>query len=158
MTLKIGDSAPQFSAQSDEELEISLSELKGKNVVLYFYPKDSTPGCTIEAQDFTKKIKEFEKQDCIILGVSKDSLKSHCKFIEKYNLAFNLLLDEEGEICEKYGVIKEKSMFGKKYMGIDRSTFLIDKIGKIAKIWRSVKVKGHVDEVLQELINQQNLS
>ena len=103
----------------------------------------------------TKKIKEFEKQDCVILGVSKDSLKSHCKFIEKYNLAFNLLLDEEGEICEKYGVIKEKSMFGKKYMGIDRSTFLIDKIGKIAKIWRSVKVKGHVDEVLQELANQQ---
>lgn len=153
MTLETGSAAPLFSVQSDEEVEISLADLKGKNVILYFYPKDSTPGCTIEAQDFTKKISKFEEQDCVILGVSKDSLKSHCRFIEKYNLAFNLLLDEEGELCEKYGVIKEKSMFGKKYMGIDRSTFLIDKLGKIVRIWRSVKVKGHVDEVLQELVN-----
>jgi peroxiredoxin Q/BCP len=147
MTLEIGQPAPLFNLPSDEG-EISLSDLKGQNVVLYFYPKDNTPGCTIEAQDFTKKSKEFEKRDCVILGLSKDSVKKHCNFIEKYDLAFNLLSDEDGEVCERYGVIKEKSMFGKKYMGIDRSTFLIDKFGKIAKIWRSVKVNGHVEEVL----------
>lgn len=151
MTLEVGKDAPLFGALSDENEEITLDELKGKNVVLYFYPKDDTPGCTIEAQDFTKKIQEFEKLDCVILGVSKDSQKSHCKFVEKYNLAFNLLVDEDGDICQKYGVVKEKSMFGKKYIGIDRTTFLIDKTGKIAKIWRSVKVNGHVEEVLKEL-------
>jgi peroxiredoxin Q/BCP len=151
MKLEIGQLAPLFLAKSDEGNEIGLAELKGKNVVLYFYPKDDTPGCTIEAQDFTKKITEFEKLDCIVLGVSKDSAKSHCKFIEKYNLAFNLLVDESAEICQNYGVIKEKSMFGKKYLGIDRCTFLIDKMGKIAHIWKSVKVNGHVEEVLKEL-------
>ncbi len=151
MKLEIGTKAPIFEALSDENEKISLAELQGKNVVLYFYPKDDTPGCTIEAQDFSKKIKNFEDLDCVVLGVSKDSLKSHCKFVEKYSIAFNLLLDEDGEICEKYGVIKEKSMFGKKYFGIDRSTFLIDKTGKIAKIWRSVKVNGHIEEVLKEL-------
>jgi peroxiredoxin Q/BCP len=151
MTLEIGQAAPLFALLSDEGSEISLVELKGKNVVLYFYPKDDTPGCTIEAQDFTKKVKEFEKLDCVILGVSKDNVFSHCSFIEKYNLAFNLLADETSETCEKYGVIKQKSMFGKKYMGIDRSTFLIDKIGKIVGIWRSVNVNGHVDEVLKAL-------
>lgn len=151
MALEIGQAAPLFSLMSDEGSEIALADLKGKNVVLYFYPKDDTPGCTIEAQDFTKKIKEFEKLDCIVLGISKDKVASHCKFIEKYNLAFNLLADENGEVCEKYGVIKQKSMFGKKYVGIDRSTFLIDKIGKILQVWRSVKVNGHVDEVLKAL-------
>ena len=150
MTLEVGKAAPLFCLASDEG-EISLSELKGKNVVLYFYPKDDTPGCTIEAQDFTKKAAEFEKQDCVILGISKDSVKSHCNFISKYNLAFNLLSDPQSETCEKYGVIKEKSMFGKKYMGIDRSTFLINKMGKIAKVWNSVKVNGHVEEVLEAL-------
>jgi peroxiredoxin Q/BCP len=151
MTLEINKSAPLFSLPSDEEIEINLSDLKGKNVVLYFYPKDDTPGCTIEAQDFTRKIKEFQDLDCVILGVSKDSLKSHCNFISKYNLAFNLLSDDSGEVCAKYGVIKEKSMFGKKYLGIDRSTFLVNKIGKIIKIWRSVNVNGHVEEVLEVL-------
>lgn len=150
MTLKIGQSAPLFTLASDEG-EISLSDLKGKNVVLYFYPKDDTPGCTIEAQDFTKKSKEFEKLDCVILGLSKDSVKKHCNFIEKYDLAFNLLSDEDGETCERYGVIKEKSMFGKKYFGIDRTTILINRFGKIDHIWRSVKVNGHVDEVLAKL-------
>ncbi len=150
MKLEAGKSAPLFSLHSDEG-EISLLDLKGKNVVLYFYPKDDTPGCTIEAQDFTKKIKEFEKLDCVVLGISKDSVKSHCNFINKYNLAFNLLSDTDGETCAKYGVIKEKSMFGKKYFGIDRSTFLIDKMGKIVKIWNSVKVNGHVEEVLAAL-------
>ena len=158
MTLEIGNPAPLFSLKSDEEVEIFLADLKGKNVVLYFYPKDDTPGCTIEAQDFSKKIKDFEKLDSVILGVSKDDLKSHCKFIEKYNLAFNLLIDDNCEVCKKYEVIKEKSMFGKKYLGIDRSTFLIDKTGKIARIWRSVKVNGHVEEVLQELLALKNPS
>ncbi|MDX2082492.1 MAG: thioredoxin-dependent thiol peroxidase [Rickettsiales bacterium] len=147
MTLEIGKAAPLFSLASDGD-EISLANLKGKNVVLYFYPKDDTPGCTIEAQDFSRKIKEFEKLDCTVLGISKDSVKSHCNFIAKYNLSFNLLSDVDGEVCQKYGVIKEKSMFGKKYFGIDRSTFLIDKVGKINKIWTSVKVNGHVEEVL----------
>ncbi|NBV06261.1 MAG: thioredoxin-dependent thiol peroxidase [Proteobacteria bacterium] len=150
MKLEIGKAAPLFSLASDEG-EISLLDLKGKNVVLYFYPKDDTPGCTIEAQDFSKKIKEFEKLDCVVLGISKDSVKSHCNFIEKYNLSFNLLSDNDGEVCAKYDVIKEKSMFGKKYFGIDRSTFLIDKMGKIIKIWNSVKVNGHVEDVLQTL-------
>ncbi len=151
MKLETSQMAPLFSLMSDEGAEISLAELKGKNVVLYFYPKDDTPGCTIEAQDFSKKIKEFEKFDCVIIGISKDSVKSHCKFIEKYDLAFNLLADENGEVCQKYGVLKEKSMFGKKYTGIDRSTFLIDKMGKINQIWRSVKVNGHVEEVIASL-------
>ena len=151
MKLEVGNKAPSFSLTSDEGEIIDLSELKGKNILLYFYPKDDTPGCTIEAQDFTKRIKEFEKLDCIVLGISKDNIQSHCKFIEKYNLAFNLLADEKGEACQKYGVIKEKSMFGKKYIGIDLSTFLIDKLGKIAHIWNSVKVNGHVDEVLAVL-------
>lgn len=151
MKLEIGQAAPLFSSKSDEGEVIELSELKGKNVVLYFYPKDDTPGCTIEAQDFSKRIKEFEKFDCVVLGVSKDNISSHCKFIEKYDLSFNLLADENGEVCQKYGVIKEKSMFGKKYMGIDRSTFLINKMGKISQIWRSVKVNGHVEEVLLAL-------
>lgn len=151
MKLEINQAAPLFALKSDEGEEIALSELKGKNVVLYFYPKDDTPGCTIEAQDFSRKIKEFEKFDCVVLGVSKDNAASHCKFIEKYDLSFNLLVDEDAELCQKYGVIKQKSMFGKKYMGIDRSTFLIDKMGKIAQIWRSVKVNGHVEEVLSEL-------
>jgi peroxiredoxin Q/BCP len=157
MTLKIGQNAPNFTAKSDEGSEISLLDLKGKNVVLYFYPKDDTPGCTIEAQDFTKKIKEFDNLDCVVLGVSKDNLTSHCKFIEKYNLAFNLLVDEDTEICKKYNVLKEKSMFGKKYIGIDRTTFLINKMGKIAAIWNSVKVSGHVDEVLKELAKNPDL-
>lgn len=151
MTLGIGQTAPLFALKSDEGLEVSLSELKGKNVVLYFYPKDDTPGCTIEAQDFTNRIKEFEKLDCVVLAVSKDGIDSHCRFVEKYDLAFNLLSDESGEVCEDYDVMKQKSMFGKKYFGIDRSTFLIDKMGKIVEIWRSVKVNGHVEEVLTSL-------
>ena len=151
MTIEIGQNAPLFTLTSDEGVEISLSELKGKYVVLYFYPKDDTPGCTIEAQDFSKKNAEFEKLEAVILGVSKDNVASHCKFIEKYKLNISLLADENAEVCNAYGVIKEKSMFGKKYFGIDRSTFLIDKMGRIIDSWNSVKVKGHVDEVLKNL-------
>jgi peroxiredoxin Q/BCP len=151
MTIEIGQMAPLFSLTSDEGVEISLSELKGKYVVLYFYPKDDTPGCTIEAQDFSKKNAEFEKLEAVILGVSKDNIASHCKFIDKYKLSISLLADENGEVCKLFDVIKEKSMFGKKYFGIDRSTFLIDKMGRIVDLWSSVKVKGHVDEVLKNL-------
>jgi peroxiredoxin Q/BCP len=151
MTIEIGEMAPLFSLTSDEGVEISLLELKGKYVVLYFYPKDDTPGCTIEAQDFSKKNAEFEKLEAVILGVSKDNVASHCKFIDKYKLSISLLADENGEVCKSYDVIKEKSMFGKKYFGIDRSTFLIDKMGRIIDSWSSVKVKGHVDEVLKNL-------
>lgn len=151
MTIEIGQIAPLFSLTSDEGVEISLSELKGKYVVLYFYPKDDTPGCTIEAQDFSKKNAEFEKLEAVVLGVSKDNVASHCKFIDKYKLSISLLADENGEVCKSYEVIKEKSMFGKKYFGIDRSTFLIDKMGRIIDSWSSVKVKGHVDEVLKNL-------
>ena len=148
MTLKIGEAAPLFEVKNDQDANVALSDFKGKNIVLYFYPKDDTPGCTIEAQDFTKKIKDFENLDTVILGVSRDSVKKHCNFIAKYNLAFNLLSDDSEEVCNLYGVMKQKSMFGKKYMGIERSTFLIDKLGKISQIFRSVKVNGHVEEVL----------
>ena len=151
MTIEIGQMAPLFSLTSDEGAEISLSELKGKYVILYFYPKDDTPGCTIEAQDFSKKVAEFEKLEAVILGISKDNVDSHCKFIDKYKLSISLLADENSEVCKSYDVIKEKSMFGKKYFGIDRSTFLIDKMGRIIDLWNSVKVKGHVDEVLKNL-------
>ncbi len=151
MTLEISSKAPDFQVENDLGEIVKLSDFKGKNVVLYFYPKDDTPGCTIEAQDFSSKAKDFAKFDAVILGASKDSVKSHCKFIEKYKLNFNLLSDKDAKICELYGVLKEKSMFGKKYLGIERTTFLIDKIGKIVKIWHSVKVKGHVEEVLEEL-------
>lgn len=151
MKIEVGKSAPAFTLPSDEGNTISLVDLKGKNVVLYFYPKDDTPGCTIEAQDFTRKLPEFAELDTVILGVSKDSVKSHCKFIEKYNLGFNLLADESQKTCTDYEVIKEKSMMGRKYMGIERSTFLINKIGKVVKIWRNVKVNGHIEEVIQAI-------
>jgi peroxiredoxin Q/BCP len=151
MSVEIGKIAPSFSAPCDDDAVIDLSELRGKNVVLYFYPKDDTPGCTIEAQDFTRHIEKFVALNTVVLGISRDSIKSHCSFIQKYNLAFNLISDEDGEICSKYGVLKEKSMFGKKYLGIDRSTFIIDKKGDVIKIWRSVKVNGHIDEILNFL-------
>lgn len=151
MKIEVGKNAPSFTLLSNSGEEVSLIDLKGKNIILYFYPKDDTPGCTIEAQDFTKKLKDFEALDALVFGVSKDSVKSHCKFIEKYSLKFSLLSDETQKTCKDYDVIKEKSMLGKKYMGIERSTFLINKIGKISKIWRNVKVNGHVDEVLEAL-------
>jgi peroxiredoxin Q/BCP len=151
MSVEIGKIAPSFSAPCDDGTKIELSDLRGKNVVLYFYPKDDTPGCTIEAQDFTKNIEKFVALDSVVLGVSRDSIKSHCKFIQKHNLAFNLISDEDSEICSKYDVLKEKSMFNKKYIGIERSTFVIDKKGNLVKQWRNVKVNGHIDKVLEFL-------
>ena len=157
-SIQLGALSPSFNAVCDDGSRIELSELRGKNVVLYFYPKDDTPGCTIEAQDFTQNIEKFVSLDTVILGVSRDSIKSHCNFIQKYNLAFNLISDEDGEICSVYGVLKEKSMFGKKYIGIERSTFLIDKRGNILKIWQPVKINGHIDEILGFLAKMEQAS
>lgn len=155
MTLKVGDKAPDFSMPTSGNNKISLSDLLGKIVVLYFYPKDDTPGCTIEANSFNKLKSEFEKMNTIIVGVSKDDLNSHAKFKEKYCLNFDLASDNNSDTCEKYGVWAQKSMFGKKYMGIERSTFLIDKQGKIAYIWPKVSVTNHAEEVLQQVTKLQ---
>lgn len=154
MELNIGDIAPDFAMNISEERVIKLSELHGKNVVLYFYPKDDTPGCTIEACNFNALKKEFEAVNAVVLGVSKDDLKSHNKFKSKYDLVFDLASDPNGATCEAYGVWAQKSMFGKKYMGILRTTFLIDPHGKISYIWRDVSVTGHAQEVLDKLRQQ----
>lgn len=151
MTLQVGDKAPDFTLQTDTEETISLKDLRGKKVVLYFYPKDSTPGCTRESCDFRDYYKTFKKKGVEVFGISKDSAKSHTKFKDKYDLPFTLLVDDDAETCMAYGVMKEKSMFGKSFLGIVRSTFLIDEKGKIEQIWRKVKVDGHVEQVLNEL-------
>lgn len=143
------DLAPDFSLESDDHKIITLASLKGKTVVLYFYPKDNTTGCTKEACDFRDAFPNFSSTNATILGVSRDSLKSHKNFKDKYNLTFPLLSDEDGAVCQAYGVWVEKSMYGRKYFGIERSTFLIDSKGIIRKIWRKVKVPGHTQEVLE---------
>ena len=145
--LEVGNPAPDFSMPADGGKTVSLSDFKGRKLVMYFYPKDDTPGCTTESCGFRDQIKEFNKLNIGIVGISRDSVKSHDKFREKYDLNFPLGSDEDGKVCEAYGVWKEKSMMGKKYMGIERSTFLIDEQGKIARIWNNVKVNGHIDEV-----------
>lgn len=147
--LSINDKAPLFDMPTNGDKNVSLAELSGKNVVLYFYPKDDTPGCTLEAKDFRDNIKEFEKLNTVIIGVSKDSVKSHDKFQEKYCLPFPLASAEETTTCEDYGVWKEKTNYGKTYMGIERTSFLIDSAGVIRKIWKKVKVDGHVTAVLE---------
>lgn len=144
---RVGDNAPAFSAPDETGKMHSLKDYKGQKVVLYFYPKDDTPGCTTESCAFRDNFKAFGKMNVAVLGVSKDSVKSHAKFKEKFDLNFPLLSDENGTLCEDYGVWAEKSMYGKKYMGIERSTFLIDEQGKIVGLWRKVKVEGHVDDV-----------
>jgi len=148
-TLKEGDKAPDFDAPTDGGGKLKLSGLKGRKVVLYFYPKDDTPGCTKEACGFRDNLKAFGKADAEIVGVSRDSEAKHGKFKEKYELPFTLVSDADGKICEAYGTWVEKSMYGRKYMGIDRATFLIDEKGVVRKIWRKVKVPGHVEEVLE---------
>ncbi len=142
---------PDFSLKSDVGESIRLSDYKGKRVVLYFYPKDDTPGCTVEACSFRDGIGEIQKKGAIVLGVSTDSVESHRKFKEKYHLNFPLLSDADKKVVDAYGVWKEKNMYGKKYMGIERTTFIIDEDGKIKKIFPKVKVEGHYDEVLAEL-------
>ncbi len=146
--LKIGDKAPDFDLPRDGSGNISLSNLEGKKVIVYFYPKDDTSGCTNEAQQFSALVADFEAANTIVLGISKDSVKSHDKFKTKYGLEITLLSDEELIAANAYGVWVEKSMYGRKYMGLERATYLIDESGIISKIWRKVKVTGHASEVL----------
>lgn len=143
-----GDAAPDVTLQTPDGGELKLSSLKGRPLVLYFYPKDDTPGCTREARDFSALAGEFEQAGVAVLGVSKDSPARHGKFIAKYDLRIPLATDADGAVTEAFGTWIEKSLYGRKYMGIDRATFLIDKDGRIARIWRKVKVPGHAEAVL----------
>ena len=151
MSVKINTKVKKFKVSATNELEINSDELLGKNFVIYFYPKDNTPGCTQEGEDFRDLYKEFKKLKTEIYGVSRDSLKSHEGFKENYEYPFELISDPEEKLCNLFNVIKEKNMYGKKYMGIERSTFLINKEGKLSAEWRKVKVKGHAAEVLEEV-------
>lgn len=149
--LKIGDIAPDFTLPADNNQEVSLSKFKGQHVVLFFYPKDDTPGCTKEACGFNDLLLQFENLNATVIGISKCSVKKHDKFKAKYDLNFPLASDENGDVCETYGTWKEKSMYGKTYMGIERTTVLIDETGAITQIWRKVKVPGHVEDVQKTL-------
>jgi peroxiredoxin Q/BCP len=148
--LKVGDLAPDFKGDSTEG-ELSLDRFKGHNIVLYFYPKDMTPGCTIQAQEFSKLYPKFQSLNTAVIGISRDSLALHKKFCDQEKIPYPLLLDQDSEVCNKYGVIKQKSMFSKTFLGINRTTFLIDKHKKIAKVWHSVKPLGHAEEVLDAI-------
>lgn len=149
-----GEEAPNFALKADDGREVSLSDYRGKKVVLYFYPKDGTPGCTNEAKEFRDNIREFEKENAVILGVSKDSVDSHRKFKQKHGLPFTLLSDQEGKVLDQYGVWRKKSLFGRTFMGTERITFLIDELGIVKKIFRKVKVKGHAQVCLLDLKSQ----
>jgi len=147
-TLAINDPAPAFDRPTDGDRQVKLSDLSGKKVVLYFYPKDSTPGCTTEGKDFAALHDQFTAVNTVVLGASKDSVKRHDNFKTKYEFPFTLLSDEDGSLCEAYGVWVLKKNYGREYMGIERATFLIDENGKIAEIWRKVRVKDHAEKVL----------
>jgi peroxiredoxin Q/BCP len=149
--LKAGVKAPNFSAPDQTGKVISLGDLKGKTVILYFYPKDDTPGCTTEACSFRDEFAAFKKKGAVVLGVSPDSAKTHAKFVDKFSLPFTLLSDEDKKIANAYGVWVEKSMYGKKYMGVERSTFVIDGAGKLKAVYRKVKPAEHVAELLADL-------
>lgn len=151
MSIEINKLAPDFKLMGSDGKEHSLSDYKGKNIVLYFYPKDNTAGCTTEACDFRDNIQSFHDLNAIILGVSRDSLASHDKFITKLSLPFVLLSDPDETVCKLYDIIKEKNMYGKKYMGVERSTFLINKEGILIEEFRKVRVKGHIEKVLDKL-------
>ncbi len=155
MKLNILSKAPNFKLPNQEGEIVELNKLK-KNVILFFYPKDSTPGCTVEAISFSKHLADFTKLNCLVFGISKDSLKKHQNFIKKSSLLVNLLSDDNEKVCESYGVWVEKSMYGRKYMGIERTTFLINSKNKIINIWPKVKVTNHVEEVLE--FTKNNLS
>jgi len=146
--LSQGDKAPDFNLAADDGTRVTLSAHAGKAVVVYFYPKDDTSGCTLEARDFTVAARDFKKAGAIVIGISPDSEESHCKFKEKHGLAIALAADPDREAIDAYGVWKEKSMYGRRYMGVERSTFLVGSDGRIARIWHKVKVPGHVAEVL----------
>jgi peroxiredoxin Q/BCP len=150
------EEAPNFTLQADNGKDVSLSDYRGKKVVLYFYPKDDTPGCTTEAQAFRDSIDEFKSEDIVILGVSKDSIQSHQKFKKKYELPFSLLSDPEGKVLKLYDVWKEKNLYGRTFMGTERSTFLIDEKGIVKKIYRKVKVNGHAQTCLLDLTSNPN--
>jgi len=151
MSVEIGDKAPSFTLPTDGGGKVSLKDFKGKPVVLYFYPKDDTSGCTAEACAFRDQLPDFSKLKTAVIGVSRDSAASHDKFKTKYQLPFPLASDEDGKVCEAYGVWAEKSMYGRKYMGIERSTFLIDRNGILYGVWRKVKVPGHAQAVLDSV-------
>jgi thioredoxin-dependent peroxiredoxin len=151
MTLNIGDSAPEFTLLADNGKPVSLKKLRGKKVILYFYPKDNTPGCTQEACDFRDQFAKFDRHQAVILGISKDKPETHLKFKQKYALPFTLLSDQDAKVCIAYGVLNPKSMFGKTFLGIQRSTFLIDENGILQGIWRKVKVPKHVESVINLL-------
>lgn len=147
--IAVGDLVPDFSALSSSGQTVALSSLRGKKVILYFYPKDDTPGCTLEGQEFTKLHRDFENLNTSIFGVSRDSVASHCKFIDKYGYSFELLSDADEKLCRTFDVIKEKNMYGKKVMGIERSTFVIDEQGALMAEFRKVQAAGHADAMLQ---------
>ncbi len=149
--LTIGTPAPGFTLPSDQGKDISLADYKGQKVILYFYPKDNTSGCTMEAKAFRDHLADFAAHGYAILGVSRDTVRKHCNFRDKYELNFPLLADTEETVCNLYGVMKEKSMYGRKYMGIERSTFVIDEEGNLAAIYRNVKASTHVGDLLKEL-------
>lgn len=149
--IEIGNKAPNFKLASSTGETLSLNSFKDKNILIYFYPKDATPGCTKQAIGFTEHADEFEKRNTVVLGISPDSLASHEKFIKKHNLNVILLADEEKQAIESYGVWKEKKMYGRTFMGVERSTFLVDRTGTVKAIWRKVKVAKHIQEVLEEL-------
>ena len=153
MKLKINDNGPNFVLPSTSKEKFSLKDSLGKYIVIYFYPKDDTPGCTVETNDFNKLLSKFKKLDCEVYGISKDSLKSHDKFRDKYKIKFDLLADEELKVLKKYKVWGKKKFMGREFMGIIRTTFLIDKQANILKIWENVKVKDHAKEVLETLKN-----
>jgi len=147
-TASVGKKIPAFKMPATNDTQVQLSKLKGQKVVLFFYPRDNTPGCTKEGEGFRDQYKKFKKLGAEIFGISRDSLKSHEKFKEKFDFPFELISDEDEELCQTFEVIKEKNMYGKKVLGIERSTFVLDENGKLIKEWRKVKVPGHVDEVL----------
>ena len=149
--MEIGNLAPDFTLMGSDGQEHKLSDFRGQKVILYFYPKDNTPGCTTQACDFRDNITPITDLNALVIGISKDTLASHNKFIDKFNLPFLLLSDEDKTVCGLYDVIKEKNMYGKKVLGIERSTFIIDEQGFLVKEYRKVKAKGHVEEVLKEL-------
>ena len=151
MAVKVGTKAPAFTLKNQDDKTVKLTDFAGRWLALYFYPKDNTSGCTMESIDFTSSLAKFEKLNCDVVGISPDSVASHQKFIEKQSLKVELLADPDKKVLEKYCVWQEKSMYGRKYMGVVRSTYLIDPTGKIAFEWVKVKVNGHVDEVLAKL-------
>ena len=153
MTLKVGNKAPNFTLPNQNGNSVRLDDFAGRWLVVYFYPRDDTPGCTVEAKDFTELKNDFEKNETLILGVSPDNEAKHCKFIDKHGLKIDLLADGEKSMLSDYGVWQEKSMYGKTYMGVVRTTYLIDPDGNIAEAWTKVKAKGHADAVLKRLID-----